>query len=276
MQPLIINFAPTGIIPTKKHTPHVPISAQEIIEEVHQAYEIGITIAHLHVRKLDGTPSSSRQDYGVVVEGIRKHCPDLVVCISLSGRNAPSFEQRSEALELYPDMGSLTMSSLNFMNQASMNAPDMIQKLAQKMFDLGVSPEIECFDSGMINYANYLIKKNIIQAPFYFNILFGNIFNTQAEMAHIGLAIRDLPANAHWALGGLGESQLNTNMMAMANGGGVRIGIEDNIWYDAQRTQLATNRQFLQRIHTLANILERPLMSCKTFGELGFYNKIKK
>jgi uncharacterized protein (DUF849 family) len=273
MQPLIINFAPTGIIPTKKHTPYVPISAQEIIEEVHQAYEIGITIAHLHVRKEDGTPSSSKQDYALVVEGVRKHCPDLVVCLSLSGRNAPSFEQRSEALELYPDMASLTMSSLNFINQASINAPDMITQLAQKMLEYGVKPEIECFDSGMINYANYLIKKQILQPPFYFNILFGNIFNAQAEMSHMGLTLRDLPTDAYWAFGGLGDAQLQTNVMAMANGGGVRIGIEDNIWFDVGKTTLATNIQFLQRIHELANILERPLMSCKTFGNLGFYNK---
>lgn len=275
MQPLIINFAPTGIIPTKAQTPYVPISAQEIIEEVHQAYEIGITIAHLHVRKADGSPSSSIQDYAVVTEGVRKYCPDLVVCVSLSGRNAPTFEARSEVLELYPDMGSLTMSSLNFMNQPSMNAPDMIARLAQKMLDYGVKPEIECFDSGMINYANYFIKKGLLQPPFYFNILFGNIFNAQADLAHIGLALKDLPAEAHWALGGLGEFQLKVNAIALANAGGVRIGIEDNIWFDAGKTKLASNLDFLKRIHQLAEILERPLMPARTFGELGFYNSKK-
>ena len=122
---IIINFCPTGMVPTKKDTPHVPISAQEIIEQTHEAYEIGITIAHLHARDDDGVPAYKKVKYAEIFEGVRKYCPTLVVCGSTSGRDFPEFEKRSEVIELQPDMCSLTLSSLNFINKASTNEPWM-------------------------------------------------------------------------------------------------------------------------------------------------------
>ncbi len=276
MRKLILNFTPTGMIPTKKQTPHVPISQNEIIEQVHQANEIGITLVHLHARDEYGVPTHKINIYRDIVEGIRKHCPKLVIGISLSGRNSPEFEKRSEVLALKPDMGSLTLGSLNFSKQASMNSPEMIQKLALKMNDLGVHPELECFDSGMIHYSKYLIKKKILQAPFYFNLLVGNIFNAQLDLGTMGLMIGNLPENSYWALAGLGDSQLSANSIAIAIGGGVRVGLEDNIWWDRQRTKLSSNIDLIKRIHQLAAIAERPIMSGKEFGELGFYNSKKK
>lgn len=272
MHKLIINFTPTGMIPTKVQTPHVPIYPNEIIEQVHEVYEVGITLAHLHARDKNGIPTYQINVYRDIVEGIRKHCPDLVIGVSLSGRNSPEFEKRSEVLALQPDMGSLTLSSLNFSKHASMNSPDMIQKLALKMSELGVKPELECFDGGMIHYSKYLIKKDILKPPFYFNLLVGNIFNTQLDLASIGLMIRDLPDNSYWSLAGLGRHQLAANTIAIATGGGVRVGLEDNIWWDAKRTQLATNLGLVKRIHQIAALSERPIMGGKEFGELGFYN----
>ncbi|MEZ4886668.1 MAG: 3-keto-5-aminohexanoate cleavage protein [Chitinophagales bacterium] len=272
MQKLIINFTPTGMIPTKSLTSHVPISPSEIIEQVHEVYEIGITLVHLHARSEDGKPTYKINIYREIVEGIRKYCPDLVLGVSLSGRSNPEFEKRSQVLELQPDMGSLTLSSLNFSTQASMNSPEMIQKLALKMNELGVHPELECFDSGMIHYSKYLIRKGILRPPFYFNLLVGNIFNAQLDLATIGLMVRDLPSNSHWSLAGLGNHQLAANSIAIAAGGGVRVGLEDNIWLDQKRTILATNLELIQRIHSLAAIAERPIMGAKEFGELGFYN----
>ncbi|MBN1251772.1 MAG: 3-keto-5-aminohexanoate cleavage protein [Bacteroidales bacterium] len=172
MSDLIINFSPTGMIPTKEMTQFVPVSPNEIIEQVHQAYEIGITLVHLHARdEQSGKPTYKSDVYGKIFDGIRKYCPDLVLGASLSGRDFNVFEKRSEGLELKPDMGSLTLSSLNFIQQASVNSPEMIIKLAEKMKELGVKPELEAFDSGMINYQKYLIKKKILEPPYYINIL---------------------------------------------------------------------------------------------------------
>lgn len=158
---LIINFTPTGMVPTKSMNPYVPVTVDEIVEDILAAYEIGITMVHLHVRDEAGKPTYKKSEYQKIIDALDKYCPDLVICVSLSGRNYGEFEKRSEAIELMPDMGSLTLNSLNFAKQASINEPDMIRKLAEKMMDFGVKPELEIFDIGMVNYAKYLIQKKI-------------------------------------------------------------------------------------------------------------------
>lgn len=264
--PLIINFTPTGMIPTKAMTPHVPVSVPEIVEDVHRATEIGISMVHLHARdEQTGEPTYRRELYGQIIEGIRRYAPELVVCVSLSGRNYKELQQRADPLflegHLKPDMGSLTLSSLNFNQTASMNSPQMIQDLARTMMERGIVPELEAFDIGMINYALYLEKKGLLEPPFYFNLLLGNIACAQANLIQAGIMIQELPRESHWSLAGIGEAQLKMNSVAIAMGGGVRVGLEDNIWYDHGRTQLATNAALLERIHTLAAANERPLMT---------------
>src|SRR5687767_9289503 len=108
MHDLIINFTPTGMVPTKAMNPAVPIEVNEIIEEVHLAFEEGITLVHLHARDENGVPTYKKSVYESIINGIRSHCPELVLCLSLSGRNFNEFEKRSEPVELSPDMGSLT------------------------------------------------------------------------------------------------------------------------------------------------------------------------
>lgn len=272
MKPLIINFTPTGMVPMKSHTRHVPIQPTEIVEQVHEAFEIGITIAHLHAREADGTPTYKVEVYEKIFEGIRKNCPGLVICLSLSGRNFPEVAQRTEALQLRPDMGSLTLNSLNFVQQASVNSPETILGLIGEMDKFGVHPELECFDIGMIQYSKYLIQKGFLKPPFYYNLLLNNITGAQANPLHIGLMINDLPEGAYWALAGLGRSQLAVNTTAIAHGGGVRVGLEDNIWFDQQKKQLATNITLIKRIHQIAGIFERRVMTPQEFGSLGFYN----
>jgi len=267
---LVIDFTPTGMIPTKSITPYVPITASEIIEDIHLAWELGITKVHLHARSHENeSPTYKKEKYAEIIEGIRKFSPDLVICVSLSGRTYNKFEERSDALDLEgilkPDMGSLTLSSLNFNRIASINSPDMIQALAEKMMKLGIVPELEAFDAGMINYAKYLIKRGLLEPPYYFNLLLGNIACAQADILYAGIMIRDLPENSIWSLAGIGNDQLKMNSVAIAIGGGVRIGLEDNIWYDSERTKLARNIDLIKRIHILADANGRKVMSSEEF-----------
>jgi len=267
---LIINFTPTGMIPTKEMTPHVPVGISEIVEDVLEANDIGITMVHLHAREsVNGTPTYKREIYSKIIEGIRKYAPQLVVCVSLSGRNFSQLEQRTDPLflegPLKPDMGSLTLSSLNFNSIASINSPQMIQDLALVMKEKGIAPELEVFDVGMINYAKYLEKKELIKPPYYFNLLLGNIACAQAELLHAGLMIKDLPKDALWSLAGIGNAQLKMNSLSIAIGGGVRVGLEDNIWYDAQRTKLATNTDLLKRVHIISKANSRKIMQPMEF-----------
>ena len=269
---LIIDFTPTGMIPTKSITPHVPVTASEIIEDIHLAWELGITKVHLHARSPENeSPTYYKAIYATIIEGIRKFAPELVVCVSLSGRTFIKFEERSDALDLdgalKPDMGSLTLSSLNFNKIASINTPDMIQSLAAKMLKLEIVPELEAFDAGMINYAKYLIKRELIKPPYYFNLLLGNIACAQADILYAGLMIRDLPENSIWSLAGIGDDQLKMNSVAIAIGGGVRVGLEDNIWYDKARTKLARNIDLLKRIHIIAEANGRNIMTSGEFRQ---------
>jgi len=270
---LVINFAPTGMIPTKEMSPHVPIDVVEIVEDVHQAVELGITMVHLHARdQSTGEPTYRAEVYGEIIAGIRRFSQDLVICVSLSGRTFHAFEQRAEPLQLSgavkPDMGSLTLSSLNFNRVASVNAPDMIWALGQEMKSRGIVAELEAFDAGMINYPKYLQRKGVLEAPLYFNLLFGNIACAQADLLHAGVAVRDLPDGAVWSLAGIGDFQLMMNSIAIAAGGGVRVGLEDNIWYDRARTRLATNADLLRRVHHLAEANDRRIMSSRDLRDL--------
>jgi 3-keto-5-aminohexanoate cleavage enzyme len=272
---LIVNFSPTGMIPTKDMTEHVPVSVNEVVEDVHRAVEIGITMIHLHARDpITGKPTYKASMYGAMIEKIRFFTPDLIIGVSLSGRDYTSFEQRAEPLELdgavKPDMGSLTLSSLNFNKIASINTPDMIQALAGTMKDRGILPELEAFDAGMINYAKYLEKKELLKPPHYFNLLLGNIACAQADIFHLGVMVNDLPPQSYWSLAGIGKDQFTMNAAAIIFGGGVRLGLEDNIWYDVNRTRLATNADLLKRICLIAETFERPVMKPATLrGLLG-------
>src|SRR4030042_540129 len=264
----ILNFAPTGLIPTREMTPHVPILPDEIVNEVLNVADLGISTVHIHARdSATGKPSHDKEGYEEIIGGIRKKRKDLILCVSTSGRIFNRFDKRSDCLnlegELKPDLGSLTLSSINFNKQVSVNSPQMIQDLARRMLERGIKPELEVFDLGMINYANYLIQKGLLQPPYYFNLILGNIACAQADMLHLGLMVRELPEGSIWSVGGVGDYQLKMNSIAIAAGGGVRVGLEDNIWYDAERARRATNRELVERIVYIAKAMGREPLSPK-------------
>jgi 3-keto-5-aminohexanoate cleavage enzyme len=270
MMPMIVNLTPTGMVPTKAMTPYVPISVGEIVEEVLWCHgSFGITSVHLHARDENGQPTYKKEVYGAIIEGIRRKAPELVICVSLSGRNVQDLTKRADPLKLEgalrPDMGSLTLSSLNFSSQASVNDPSVIQALANLMESYGVVPELEIFDLGMVNYARYLLAKGHIRAPLYANIFLGNIAGAQFDLLHAGLLVRDLPRETIWSFGGIGDAQFQANMLAAVSGGGVRVGLEDSIYLDHERQTLATNMRMVERAHHLAKMVGRRVMTPNEF-----------
>jgi 3-keto-5-aminohexanoate cleavage enzyme len=258
----ILNFTPTGMIPTKEMTPHVPVTPEEIVDQVSEVADLGISMVHLHARDpITGEPTYHKEVYAEIIHGIRNRHRNLILCVSTSGRTFSEFEKRCDCLnlegELKPDFGSLTLSSLNFNNQASINPPQIIQALTREMLERGIRPELEAFDVGMINYAKYLIEKGFIHPPYYFNLILGNIACAQANLLNLGLMINELPAGSIWSAGGVGRFQLPMNGAALAAGGGARVGLEDNIWYDDERTRLATNKELVERVLSVARALGR-------------------
>ncbi len=260
----ILNFAPTGMVPRSTDSKHVPLTVAAILEDIARADAAGITMVHLHVRDALGEPTLSTDLYGELIADVRKLNPELIVCISCSGRKTPALEARLPPLQLTgeskPDMASLTLASMNFARQASINEPDTVAVLAQEMLKRGIVPELEVFDTGMLNVVRYLRNRGKLQDPCYVNLLLGNPATAQCDPASLGQLIYGLPPEALWAAGGLGSAQLPANALALASGGGVRVGLEDNLFWDSDRTRLATNHKLIERVHNLGGILGRRVM----------------
>lgn len=263
--PLVINVCLTGMIPTRAHTPHVPLSVDEIIADAVAVYDAGARVVHIHARDDAGEPTPDPRLYERIILGIRRERPGLICAATTSGRNWSDFERRAAVLYLdppaRPDMGSLTLGSLNFLTGASRNPIEMVERLALAMRDQGIKPELEVFDLGMINLARYLERNGLIGGRKYFNFLLGNLNTAPATIGNLAAMVAALPADSAWGAAGLGQFQLPMNAAAVVAGGHVRVGIEDSIHYDYARTRLASNRELVERVVRLADELQRPLAS---------------
>lgn len=259
---LIINAAITGMVPMKSDTPHVPITVDEIVADIKRVRDAGASIVHLHARQEDGSADYRAEVYSQILAGARAVAPDVILCVSTSGRVFKTFEQRSEVLDCrnpQPEMASLTLGSMNFPKVASVNDPDMIRSLAQRMAERGIVPEMECFDLGMVEYANYLVERRVLVAPFYCNLLLGSLGTLSATPANLARMVGALPNGTTWAAAGIGRFQFPMNALAIAMGGHVRVGLEDNIWYDDERTRLATNAELITRLVRIAQACGREI-----------------
>lgn len=250
MQKLIITIAPTGSVPTRRQTPHVPITPEEIVACGKRCEAAGASLIHVHVRNAaDESPST---DYGLFREtcdGLRSET-DLIVQISTGGRAGMAYEQRCERLRLRPEMASLTTGSVNFPDSVYENSPELIRRLARDMRDFGIKPEVEVFDVSMIQNALELVKDGLATAPLHFDFVLGLKGALPATVENLVHLRRCIPADATWSVAGIGAHQLPMNMMALVMGGHCRVGLEDNIYY--RRGELASNERLVERIVRLA------------------------
>jgi 3-oxoadipate:acetyl-CoA acetyltransferase len=261
--PLIVNLALTGMVPTRESSPHVPLTTEEILEDVRACAALGAAIVHVHARGPDGRPTHRAEAFAEIIEGIRAIDPELVVCATTSGRDVADVEARAEVLDLEgaarPDMASLTLGSNNFPGQVSANAPDTIKDLALRMRDRGIRPELEAFEPGMVAYGRHLLERGVLEEPCYLNVILGGQGTAPLTPAVLAGFLSLVPDAWTWALGGIGRAQIDTSAMAVAAGGHVRIGLEDNLWLDRDRRHLATNAEMVERVAELAQLSDRPL-----------------
>jgi uncharacterized protein (DUF849 family) len=261
--PLIVNAALTGMVPTKADNANTPVTPEEIAADAAACVDAGAAIVHLHARDGDGRPTWRPEVFRRVVAAVRERCPDAIVCVSTSGRVFPDLERRAAVLELdgdeKPDLASLTLGSLNFPKQASVNEPETIRGLAGRMAERGIVPELEVFDLGMVDYARHLIERGVLRPPFYFNLLLGSLGTLAASPLRLALLVEALPEGAVWAGAGIGRFQFFVNALSVTMGGHVRVGLEDNLWLDAEKTRPATNVELVRRIARLAEAAEREL-----------------
>jgi 3-keto-5-aminohexanoate cleavage enzyme len=246
MEKLIITVAPTGSLPTKEMTPHVPITPQEIIETGIRCEAAGAAIIHVHARNpQDGSASADYAVFEEISHGLREQT-NLIIQISTGGRAGMDYEQRCERLRLRPEMASLTTGSVNFPTSVYENSPDLIQALARDMLELGIKPEIEVFDLSMINNGILLAREGLVNPPLHFDFVMGLKGAIPAGIDHLVHLKNSVPPDATWTVAGVGPAQLPMNLHAVIMGGHVRVGLEDNIYY--KKGQLATNEALVERM----------------------------
>ena len=272
MQNFSLVLAPTGMVPTKSDNPRVPISPSEIAQTVRLCSEIGITSVHIHARDEAGLPDWRLETYKRIVGEVKNNCPDVLINVSTSGRNWTEIEKRADCLaldgDLKPDLASLTLSSLNFLSGPSINHPETIYELARIMKDRNIIPELELFDLGMVNVIGVLQKKELVGVRPVANLFFGNIAGIQAGPSEVGLMVERLPKGTIWSGAGIGRFRDQVHAIALAAGGGVRVGLEDGIYLDQENKQLASNEQLVEKVHSMAALLNRKPMTPSEFKAL--------
>ena len=245
--PVIITVAITGALPRKKDTPAVPVTPAEQIESTHEAYEAGAALVHVHVRNADENPSSDPELFARVQEGVRKHCPGMIIQFSTGGRGRDQ-AARASMLHLRPDMASLATGSVNFPTNIYENPPDFVEGLARTMLDNDIKPEIEVFDLAMLYNAVNLVKKGLLKAPLHVQFVLGIANALPARRSVFDFLRSELAAlapDATWVAAGTGRFQWEVNQWCLATGGHCRTGLEDNIKFDQDR--LATSNAELVR-----------------------------
>ncbi|HEX5612587.1 MAG TPA: 3-keto-5-aminohexanoate cleavage protein [Burkholderiales bacterium] len=248
-QPVIITVAITGAVPKKKDNPAVPVTPAEQIESTHEAFEAGASLVHIHVRNPDESPGSDPDMYGLVQEGVRKHCPGMIVQFSTGGRGREQ-SKRGAMLYLKPDMASLATGSVNFPTNIYENPPDFVEGLAKTMLENDIKPEVEVFDLAMLYNAANLVKKGLLKDPPHVQFVMG-IQNAMPARRSIfdflRAELKEVLPNATWVAAGTGRFQWEVNQWCMETGGHVRTGLEDNLKIAPDRLA-ASNAELVKKV----------------------------
>jgi len=257
-RPVIITVAITGSVPRKKDNPALPITPGEQIESAHEAFEAGAVLAHIHVRNPDESPSSNPELFAQVQEGVRKHCPGMIIQFSTGGRGREQ-AARGGMLHLKPDMASLATGSVNFPASICENPPDFIEGLAQTMLQHDIKPEVEVFDLAMLYNAANLVKKGLLKAAPHVQFVLG-IANAlpvrRSVFDFLRAELAELLPGATWVAAGTSRHQFEVNQWCLETGGHCRTGLEDNLRFDP--TRLATsNAELVKKIVDVCDRYQR-------------------
>lgn len=258
MEKLIITVATTGSVPTKKDTPHIPVTPDEIVETAYRCEQEGASIIHVHCRDDRERPTSSYEIFKETVDKIRKRTK-LIVMTSTSGIAGTTDEDRGAPLRTKPEMGSLTTGTLNFAGRKPsviyVNTIETIQFLAKAMLDAGIKPEIEAFDVGFVQQGKRLIEGGLLKEPAHFQLVMGvdgGIPATPENLVHMR---NQLPPTATYVVAGMSRMQLPMTTIAILMGGHVRVGLEDNLYL--KKGVLARNEELVARARHVAEDMQR-------------------
>jgi 3-keto-5-aminohexanoate cleavage enzyme len=257
MEKLIITCAITGAETSKSQNPNLPVTADEQALAAFECWQAGATVIHLHVRDKDGNPSQDVALFEEVKAKIMDRC-DVIVQFSTGGAVGTPVQKRLAPLALKPEMASLNVGSLNFGDEVFENLPKDIEALAKEMQRLGIKPEIEVYDLGMLEYGVSLVQKGIIASPAHFQFVLGTKHGISGAPENLNYMRAKIPPGSTFAVAGIGRFQLQMAPLAIVNGGHVRVGLEDNIFF-SKGVLAKSNAQLVGRIKELSLLLERPV-----------------
>ena len=250
---VIITAAVTGAWPKKENNPNVPLTPQEIADDVYQCWQAGAAVAHLHMRDDEGNGTMSADKFRETVQTIKTKYPDcdIVLNLTTSGDLHATEETRQLHLkELKPEMASYDCGSMNWMNSGLfLNPPKFLEDLGTLMQKLNIKPEIEAFDPGMIANAAYYLKKGVLKAPLHFQMCMGcanGIPGSVKNLVFMKETMDTLCPGSTWSAFGVGHSAMEIMYATIALGGHLRVGMEDNVMY-AKGVLAKSNRQFVER-----------------------------
>lgn len=259
MEKLIITAAISGAEVTKEMNPAVPYTIAEVVREAKSAYDAGAAVIHLHVRWDDGTPTQDKGRFKEAMDAIKKACPDVILLPSTGGAVGMTAEERLQPVDLRPEMATLDCGTCNFGgDDIFVNTENMTIDFAKKMKEMGVKPEIEVFEKGMIDNAMKLYKKGLLDAPIQFNIVLGVNGAMSATPRDLTFMVDSLPKDATWCGTGIGRSEFDLAAVAIVMGGNVRVGFEDNSYLE-KGVLAKSNGELVEKVVKLAKLLNRQI-----------------
>lgn len=258
MEKLIITAALCGAEVTRAQTPYIPLTPKEIANEAFLSYKAGASIVHLHARDKDGNPTQDVNIFREIVELIREKVPELIIQVSTGGAIGMSAEERLQAIYASPEMASLDCGTTNFGDDIFVNNMPLIRYFASKMAEMSIMPEFECFELGHISNALRIVKEGIIKCHLHFDFVLGVSGASPADARNLLRMVDSIPQDATWTVAGIGRHEFEMAAVAIAIGGNVRVGLEDNI-YLSKGILAKSNAELVENVAKIARSIGRDI-----------------
>jgi uncharacterized protein (DUF849 family) len=254
---VVITVAPTGPVASKADNPALPTQPEEIAAAVHEAYLAGASVAHIHLRDHHDRPTADLRTGRLTMDLIAERCPVLIQLSTGVGLSVP-FEEREALVELRPRMATLNPCTMTFGSGEFRNPPADVTRLARRMQDLGVKPELEIYDTGHLDACLRMRDAGHITGwPLQFSIVLGVKGGMAATADNLITMVRRLPADCVWQVIAVGRANLELTAIGIALGGNARAGLEDTL-YLRKGEQSPGNLPLVQRAVQLGTALDRP------------------
>ena len=229
MEKLIITVALTGNVPTKAHNTNLPVSPEEIAQDIKTCADAGASVFHVHARDNNEKPTHDIEVFKQIVRDIKAAAPDVIIQLSTGARAGRDWEARAAPVRLLPEMASFTTGSNNLPGIIYENSPQFIEYLAGVFKETGVKPEIEVFETGMINNALFLKNKGLLNGPLHFDFVLGAPGSMPGTLKNLLFLSESIPPGSTWTVAGIGRTEIPLAAGAVIMGGHVRVGLEDNL-----------------------------------------------